>query len=63
MNDYLFLIFMALWLILIVSMCLAARTRLRQEGQTAMGRAALVLAMTRIPCFIPVEPDKINNGD
>jgi hypothetical protein len=58
MNDYLFLIFMTLWLFLIISMCVAARTRLRQEGQTPMGRAALMLAMTRIPCPIPVEPDK-----
>ena len=63
MNDYLFLIFMALWLFLIISMCRAARTCLRQEGQTAMGRAALLLAMTRIPCSIPVEPDKSPGED
>jgi hypothetical protein len=63
MDDYLFLIFMALWLFLIMSMCRAARARLRQEGQTPMGRAALMQAMTRIPCSIPVEPDTNRDAD
>lgn len=58
MGAYLFLLFMSAWLIVIAGGCLAARARLRREERTAAGRAAILVAMTRIPCSIPVGPDK-----
>jgi hypothetical protein len=58
MGAYLFLFFMALWLAAIGAGCMAARMRLRREEQTSAGRAALLVAMTRIPCTIPVDPHK-----
>lgn len=58
MSAYLFLVLMVTWLAVIVGGCLAARSRLRREERTSAGRAALLVAMTRIPCAIPVGPDK-----
>ncbi|HEY4174578.1 MAG TPA: hypothetical protein VGM42_16220 [Rhodopila sp.] len=58
MGTYLFVLFMIAWLLVIAGGCLAARARLRREDRTAAGRAALLTAMTRIPCLIPVGPDK-----
>ncbi len=58
MGAYLFLSFMALWLVAIGAGCVAARTRLRREEQTSAGRAALLVAMTRIPCTISAGSDK-----
>jgi hypothetical protein len=62
MGNYLFLFFMVAWLAVIVSGCLAARARLRREDRASAGRAALLVAMTRIPCSIPVGADK-NHGN
>jgi hypothetical protein len=58
MGAYLFLFMMGLWLAVIAGGCLAARARLRQEDRASAGRAALLVAMTRIPCSIPIGPDK-----
>ena len=59
MGAYLFLLFMSVWLLIIAGGCLAARARLRREDRTAAGSAALLTAMTRIPCLIPVGPRPI----
>jgi hypothetical protein len=58
MGTLVFLFFMMSWLVAIACGCIAARARLRREAQSAEGRAALLVAMTRIPCSILVEPDK-----
>jgi hypothetical protein len=58
MGAYLFLVLMVTWLAVIAGGCLAARSRLRREERTSAGRAALLVAMTRIPCAIPVGPGK-----
>jgi hypothetical protein len=58
MGAYLFLIFMISWLAVIAAGCVAARARLRREERGSAGRAALLVAMTRIPCSIPVGADK-----
>jgi hypothetical protein len=57
MGTYLFLLFMSAWLAAIVGGCLAARARLRRAERTSAGRAAILVAMTRIPCSIPVGSD------
>ena len=58
MGTYLFLFFMSAWLAIIAAGCLAARARLRREDRAAAGRAAILVAMTRIPCSIPIGPDR-----
>jgi hypothetical protein len=62
MGAYLFLLFMAVWLAVIAALSLAARARLRQEERAAMARAALLIAMTRIPCAIPLGSDQPRNS-
>jgi hypothetical protein len=54
MPTFLFLTLMAVWLVAIAAACLAARGRLRQDDQNPERRAAVLVAMTRIPCIIPV---------
>ena len=58
MGAYLFPLMMGLWPAVIAGGCLAARVRLRQEDRASAGRATLLIAMTRIPCSIPVGTDK-----
>ena len=58
MGAYVFLLFMTSWLAVIAGGCLAARARLRREDRGATARAALLIAMTRMPCSIPVGPAK-----
>ena len=54
MLTYLFPLLMGVWLALIAVGCLAARRVLRNAESPAGGRASLLVAMTRIPCLIPV---------
>jgi len=61
MGAWFFLALMIAWLAVIAGGCLVARSRLRQEERTSAGRAALLVAMARIPCLIPVGPDKHGN--
>jgi hypothetical protein len=56
MLTQLFPFLMGIWLALIVAGCLAARRVLRNADSSNGGRASLLVAMTRIPCLIPVEP-------
>jgi hypothetical protein len=56
MLTHLFPLLMGVWLVLIAVGCLAARRVLRNADSPNGGRASLLVAMTRIPCLIPVEP-------
>jgi hypothetical protein len=58
MGAYLFLLLMAVWLTAIATLSRAAKARLREEERGATARAALLIAMTRIPCAIPVGTDR-----
>jgi hypothetical protein len=63
MLTHLFPLLMGIWLTLIAVGCLAARRVLRNADSPNGGRAALLVAMTRVPCLIPVEPRQRGNSD